>query len=147
MQSLETAGSLKVRPTGNGRAQDFGRRVWVRMTNTYFAPGRDDKDDIRGDTKDGILTKGWISGMEDIVGGGFQAVTQSGFLVQDGEIAQRVRGMTLTGKALAILKSVDRVSKEFAMQGGTCGQGEADDYVPVGTGGPYMRAKVVVAGG
>ena len=147
MQSLETAGSLKVRPTGNGRAQDFGRRVWVRMTNTYFAPGRDAKDDILADTKDGILTKGWISGMEDIVGGGFQAVTQSGFLVQDGEIAQRVRGMTLTGKALAILKSVDRVSKEFAMQGGTCGKGEADDYVPVGTGGPYMRAKVVVGGG
>jgi TldD protein len=147
MQSLETAGSLKVRPTGNGRAQDFGRRVWVRMTNTYFAPGRDAKDAIIGETKDGILTKGWISGMEDIVGGGFQAVTQSGFLVKDGEIAGRVRGMTLTGKALAILKSVDRVSKEFAVQGGTCGKGEADDYVPVGTGGPYMRAKVVVGGG
>jgi TldD protein len=147
MQSLETAGSLKVRPTGNGRAQDFGRRVWVRMTNTYFAPGRDAKDAIIEDTKDGILTKGWISGMEDIVGGGFQAVTQSGFLVKDGELGPRVRGMTLTGKALAILKSVDRVSKEFAVQGGTCGKGEADDYVPVGTGGPYMRAKVVVGGG
>ncbi len=147
MQSLETAGSLKVKPTGNGRAQDFGRRVWVRMTNTYFAPGKDAKDDILADTKDGILTKSWVSGMEDIVGGGFQAVTQSGFLVKDGEIGTRVRGMTLTGKALDILKSVDRVSKEFAIQGGTCGKGEADDFVPVGTGGPYMRAKVVVGGG
>ena len=147
MQSLETAGSLKVKPTGNGRAQDFGRRVWVRMTNTYFAPGTDSKDGIVEDTKDGILTKGWISGMEDIVGGGFQAVTQSGFLVKNGELADRVRGMTLTGKALAILKSVDRVSKEFTTQGGTCGKGEADDFVPVGTGGPFMRAKVVVGGG
>ncbi len=147
LQSLETAGSLKVKPTGNGRAQDFGRRVWVRMTNTYFAPGTDAKDAILEDTKDGILTKGWISGMEDIVGGGFQAVTQSGFLVKDGEIRERVRGMTLTGKALEILKSVDRVSKEFAVQGGTCGKGEADDFVPVGTGGPYMRAQVVVGGG
>lgn len=147
MHSLETAGALKVHPTGNGRAQDFGRRVWVRMTNTYFAPGRDTKDAILEETKDGVLTKGWISGMEDIVGGGFQAVTQSGWIVKNGELAERVRGMTLTGKALAILKSVDRVSKDLVLSGGTCGKGEADDFVPVGAGGPYMRAKVVVGGG
>ncbi len=147
MQSLETAGTLKVKPTGNGRAQDFGRRVWVRMTNTYFAPGKDSKDAILEDTKDGVLTKGWISGMEDIVGGGFQAVTQSGWIVKDGELRERVRGMTLTGKALSILKSVDRVSKDLVLSGGTCGKGEADDFVPVGAGGPYMRAKVVVGGG
>ncbi len=147
MQSLETAGALRARPTGNGRAQDFGRRVWVRMTNTYFAPGRDRKDAIIEDTKDGVLTKGWISGMEDIVGGGFQAVTQSGWLVKNGEIAERVRGMTLTGKALSILKSVDRVSNDLILSGGTCGKGEADDFVPVGAGGPFMRAKVVVGGG
>ena len=138
---------MKVRPTGNGRAQDFGRRVWVRMTNTYFAPGRDSKDAILEDTKDGVLTKGWVSGMEDIVGGGFQAVTQSGWIVKDGEPGPRVRGMTLTGQALSILKSVDRVSKDLVLSGGTCGKGEADDSVPVGAGGPYMRAKVVVGGG
>ena len=147
MHSLETAGALKVRPTGNGRAQDFGRRVWVRMTNTYFAPGKDSRDVILEDTKDGVLTKGWISGMEDIVGGGFQAVTQSGWLVKDGELAERVRGMTLTGQALSILKSVDRVSKDLVLSGGNCGKGEADDFVPVGAGGPFMRAKVVVGGG
>ncbi len=147
MHSLETAGTMKVRPTGNGRAQDFGRRVWVRMTNTYFAPGKDTKDAILEDTKDGILTKGWISGMEDVVGGGFQAVTQSGWIVKDGELRERVRGMTLTGQALSILKSVDRVSKDLVISGGNCGKGEADDWVPVGSGGPYMRAKVVVGGG
>ncbi len=147
MHSLETAGTLKARPTGNGRAQDFGRRVWVRMTNTYFAPGRDTKDAIIEDTRQGLLTKAWISGMEDIVGGGFQAVTQSGFIIKNGEIAERVRGMTLTGKALSILKSVDRVSRDLVISGGSCGKGEADDFVPVGSGGPYMRAKVVVGGG
>ena len=147
MQSLETAGTLKTRPTGNGRAQDFGRRVWVRMTNTYFAPGRDTKDAILEDTRDGVLTKGWISGMEDIVGGGFQAVTQSGWIVKDGELRERVRGMTLTGQALSILKTVDRVSKDLVLSGGNCGKGEADDWVPVGSGGPFMRAKVVVGGG
>ncbi len=146
MHSLETSGVMKTRPTGNGRAQDFSRRVWVRMTNTYFARGKDRKDAIIEETKSGVLTKNWVMGMEDPVGGGFQAVTQSGFLIKDGEVGERVRGMTLTGKALSILKSVDMVSKEFALDGGTCGKGD-EDYVPVSAGGPYMRCKVIVGGG
>jgi len=146
LHSLETSGVLKARPTGNGRAQDFGRRVWVRMTNTYFGGGRDKKDEIVEETKSGVLTRKWISGMEDPVGGSFQAVTQSGFRIHKGEVGERVRGMTLTGDALSILKSVDRVSKEIALDGGTCGKGE-EDYVPVAAGGPYMRCKIVVGGG
>ena len=146
LQSLETAASLKTTPTGNGRAQDFDRRVWVRMTNTFFAPRQESKDDIIADTKSGVLTRSWVSGMEDIVGGGFQAVTMSGFLIHKGEIGARVRGMTLTGQALSILKSVDRVSKEFALDGGNCGKGE-EDYVPVSAGGPFMRCRIIVGGG
>jgi len=146
LHSLETSGALKARPTGNGRAQDFGRRVWVRMTNTYFAAGKDRKDAILEDTKSGVLTKRWISGMEDPVGGSFQAVTQSGFVIRKGEVGERVRGMTLTGDALSILKSVDRVSKEFKLDGGSCGKGE-EDYVPVAAGGPFLRCKIVVGGG
>jgi len=98
------------------------------------------------ETKSGVLTRKWISGMEDPVGGSFQAVTQSGFRIQKGEVGERVRGMTLTGNALSILKSVDRVSKEIALDGGSCGKGE-EDYVPVAAGGPYMRCKIVVGGG
>src|SRR2546426_581659 len=124
LHSLETSGVLKARPTGNGRAQDFGRRVWVRMTNTYFGAGRDKKDEIVEETKSGVLTRKWISGMEDPVGGSFQAVTQSGFRIVRGEVGERVRGMTLTGDALSILKSVDRVSKEIALDGGPRGEGE-----------------------
>ena len=146
LHSLETSGMLKARPTGNGRAQDFGRRVWVRMTNTYFGAGRDKKDEILEETKSGVLTRKWISGMEDPVGGSFQAVTQSGFRITKGEVGERVRGMTLTGNALSILKSVDRVSKEISLDGGSCGKGE-EDYVPVAAGGPYMRCKIVVGGG
>lgn len=146
LHSLETSGILGASPTGNGRAQDFGRRVWVRMTNTFFGPGRDTKDAIIEDTKSGVLTKESISGMEDPVGGGFQAVTQSGFVIRDGEVAERVRGMTLTGKAISILKSVDRVSKEVQLDGGFCGKGE-EDYVPVAAGGPFMRCKIIVGGG
>src|SRR3989475_12164894 len=78
--------------------------------------------------------------MEDPVGGSFQAVTQSGFRIVKGEVGERVRGMTLTGDALSILKSVDRVSKEIALDGGTCGKGEGD-YCPGAAGGPTRPSK------
>jgi len=57
-----------------------------------------------------------------------------------------VRGFSLSGKALEILKTVDAVSREFDLHGGYCGKGE-EDLVPVSTGGPYMRAKMLVGGG
>jgi TldD protein len=36
MHSLETANEMGVPPTGNGRAEDYSRRIYVRMTNTFF---------------------------------------------------------------------------------------------------------------
>src|SRR3989440_2153444 len=146
LHSLETSGMLKARPTGNGRAQDFGRRVWVRMTNTYFGAGRDKKDAILEETKSGVLTRKWISGMEDPVGGAFQAVTQSGFRIQKGGGGERVRGMTLTGNAPSILKRVDRGSKGIALDGGSVGEGEGGSG-PGAARRPYMRCKIVVGGG
>ncbi len=146
MHSLETSGTLRMPLTGNGRAQDYSRRVWVRMTNTYFAPGKDRFEEMIEETKSGILTRKMISGMEDPVGGGFQAVALMGNVVKNGEIGPVIRGTTLTGKALAILKSVDMASREFRISGGFCGKGE-EDYVPVSSGGPYMRAKMIVGGG
>jgi TldD protein len=146
MHSLETAGALQAAPTGNGRAQDYARRVWVRMTNTYFAPGRDKLDAVLGDTRKGILTDRSLSGMEDPVGGGFQAVALMGRLIEKGEPTDLVRSFTLTGKALDVLRTVDRVSREFLLEGGTCGKGE-EDWVPVGDGGPFMRCKIILGGG
>jgi len=146
MHSLETSGTLGSTPTGNGRAQDYSRRVWVRMTNTYFGPGEDNLKEMIEETKSGLLTHKAISGMEDPVGGGFQAVALMGFMVKNGEVGKAVRGMTLTGKALEILKSVDMASREFELTGGMCGKGE-EDYVSVSSGGPYLRAKIIVGGG
>ncbi len=146
MHNLETASLMNAEPTGNGRAQDFNRRVFVRMTNTFFEPGDWNFEEIIEDTRDGVLALKSLSGMEDPVGGGFQTDVLLGYIIKNGEIKDMVRSFTLSGKALEILKTVDAVSKEFELRGGFCGKGE-EDYVPVSTGGPYMRAKMLVGGG
>ena len=146
MHSLETASQLGVRPTGNGRAENYGKRVWVRMTNTYFGPGEWDRDEIIADTRDGILCDKMVNGMEDPVGGCFEAKCLRGFLIRNGEIVKPLQSFTLTGRSVDILSSADAMSKEVVLDGGMCGKG-IEDWVRVSSGGPYMRARMIVGGG
>lgn len=146
MHSLETAGQFNTKPTGNARTQDYNRRVFVRMTNTFFEPRDRTLEEIVSATEEGLLAVKTISGMEDPVGGGFQARALKGYMIKNGQKKGLVRSLTLTGKAIDILKTVDMVSKDFRLFGGSCGKGE-EDWIPVSSGGPYMRAKIVVGGG
>jgi TldD protein len=146
MHSLETAAMMNEAPTGNGRAEDYSRRVWVRMTNTYFEPGDWTLEEMVEDIDFGVITDKTISGMEDPVGGGFEAQTLRGYLVEKGKISGLVRSFALTGNALEILKTTDAVGKELKLDGGTCGKG-IEDWAPVSTGGAYCRSKIMVGGG
>jgi len=146
MHSLETAGEFHSKPTGNARTQDYNRRIFVRMTNTFFEPRDCTLDEIIADTKEGLLAVQGVSGMEDPVGGGFQARVLKGYLIKNGQKKDLVRGFTLTGKALDILKTVDMSGKDLQLWGGLCGKGE-EDWIPVTAGGPHMRAKIIVGGG
>jgi len=146
MQSLETAAQMGVAPTGNGRAQDFGRRMWVRMTNTFFEKGDATLEEMIEDVKYGVLTEKMINGMEDPVGGGFEAKSLRGFLIENGKITDMLRSFTLTGSALDILKTIDMVGKDVKLDAGQCGKG-IEDWIPVSSGGPYCRSKIVLGGG
>lgn len=145
MHSLETAAELNAKPTGNARAQDFGRRMWVRMTNTFFEAGDWTLEEIIEDVKFGVITDSMINGMEDPVGGGFEAKALRGFLVENGRITRPVRSLTLTGKALDILRTTDAVGDRVQLDAGMCGKG-AEDWVPVASGGPYCRSQIIVGG-
>jgi TldD protein len=145
MQSLETAAEMGVSPTGNGRAQSYDRRVWVRMTNTFFEKGDQTLDEMIADVKYGVLTDRMISGMEDPVGGGFEAKALRGFLIENGRVTKLLRSFTLTGNALEILRTGDAVGNKVELDGGSCGKG-IEDWVPVSSGGPHCRFKIVLGG-
>ncbi|MDH7508125.1 MAG: TldD/PmbA family protein [Methanomassiliicoccales archaeon] len=146
MHNLETASQMGARPTGNGRAQDFSKRIWARMTNTYIEGGDWTLEEMIEDIDYGVLAEKMISGMEDPVGGGFEAKTLRGYLIEKGEIRDLLRSFTLTGNALQILKTMDAVGTEVQLDGGTCGKG-TEDFVPVSSGGPYCRSRLIVGGG
>lgn len=146
MHTLETASIMGVEPTGNGRAQDYNRRIFARMTNTFFDVGDWKNDEIISDTKDGLYVIRGIVGMEDVVGGGVQCSALKGYIIKNGEKTQLVRSMSLAGKVLDILKTVDAVGDKLEFSGGNCGKGE-EDFIPASTGGPHMRMQMIVGGG
>ena len=146
MHSRETAGIMEVKSTGNGRAQDPRHRVYVRMSNTFIAPGNWSPEEIIEDTKHGVYVEKALGGMEDPVGGGFQVSALKAWLIENGELKKLLRAVSISGRALDILKKVDAVGKNFVLEPGFCGKGYAGDYVPVTTGGPTVRVSEMIVG-
>jgi TldD protein len=146
LHTLETAVLMGVKPTGNGRAQDYNRRISARMTNTFFDKGDWKDEEILADTKDGLYIIKGTSGMEDVVGGGVQATALKGYIIKNGEKTQLVRRLSIAGNVLELLKTVDAVGNKLSFNGGNCGKGE-EDFIPVSSGGPHMRVELMVGGG
>ncbi len=147
LHSRETASALKASPTGNGRAQNFSRKVYVRMSNTYFEKGDWNLEEILEDIKCGVYLQKSSHGMEDPLGGGIQVSSVKGYLIEHGKLTTLLRPVSLSGKVLELLQKVDAVGGDFKLHPGTCGKGY-EDFVRVSSGGPSIRVKeAVVSGG
>jgi len=143
-----TASAMNLAPGGNGRRESYAHKLHVRMTNTFFEAGDWNLEEMIEEIKYGIMAVRGYFGMEDPLGGGMQVTSKKGYLIENGEQTKLLDAITLSGPVLDVLKSIDAVGKgPVKYHGGTCGKGH-EDYVPVTTGGPYIRAqKVVVSPG
>lgn len=144
MQSRETAAELGMEPTGNARAQDYSYAPLVRMRNTYMLPGDWRPEEIVEETGDGFYLKGAMGGQAD-ANGDFMFTVQEAWRIEGGELREAYRGVTVSGNAIEVLKSVDAVGRDFKIGlPGMCGKMQ---MVPVDGGGPHIRCKIIVGGG
>lgn len=143
MNDLQTAMTLNVPPTGNGRRQRFDHKTYTRMTNTYFAPGTSTLEEMIASIKDGYILEGGMSGMEDPKNWGIQCMVNIAREIKDGKLTGKIYSpVILTGYVPDLLKSISMVSKDLELFGsGGCGKGYKE-WVKVSTGGPYIKAKV-----
>jgi TldD protein len=137
----------EVKSTGNARLQGLGRKIFVRMSNTYFKPGDYNQNEIFWGIKRGIYAIKNVCGMEDPAGKGFYVSCLMGYLIENGKITKPIRGeIVLTGNVLDLLKNITAVAKDFSLKPGACGKGH-EDFVKVGTGGPHIRIENITVGG
>jgi TldD protein len=147
LHSRETAGKMGEAPTGNARAVYFQNPPLVRMTNTYIDAGPIRREDLFKDIPLGVYAVDFIGGETAMEMFTFSAAY--GYMIRDGQIAEMVRDVVLTGNVFESLLQIDAIADdlEFAPSGpGGCGKG-AQYPLRVGFGGPHIRIQNCVVGG
>jgi len=144
LNSRETAFKLSLKPSGNARSA-IGDQPIVRMSNTYLKPGDLSFDELIEDIRNGVYLRGSRGGQVDTGKGIFQFNAAESFRIRDGEIAEPVKDVSLSGKVLETLKNVDGVGSDFRLGIGLCGK--SGQSVPVGDGGPHVRIRNAMVGG
>lgn len=139
----QTAMHLSSVPTGNGRRENYERKAYTRMTNTYFEAGTDKLEDMIASIEHGYLLENASSGMEDPKNWGIQCMVNIAREIKDGKFTGKIYSpIVLTGYVPDLLKSISMVSDMTELfGGGFCGKGYKE-WVKVSDGGPYIKAKI-----
>jgi TldD protein len=136
-----SATALNIPRSANGRRQDYSRKAYARMSNTYFGSGTSTLDEMLAQVDQGIYLDKWSSGMEDPQGWGIQVTCHYGHEIKGGRITERVFApIGISGYVPEVLQSISAVSREVKLDAGTCGKGHKE-RVPVASGGPHLLLK------
>jgi len=134
-----------VASTGNGRRESYSCRPIPRMTNTFIAPGQTDPEEIISSVRSGLLVKKMGGGQVNTVTGDFVFDVQEGYLIENGQVGDLVRGATLVGSGPEVLKAIDMVGSDLGFSIGTCGKD--GQGAPVSDAMPTLRIQEIVVGG
>ena len=138
-----SAARLGVKPTGNGRRESFERKVYTRMTNTYFGTQANSLEEMIKSVKYGFLVDGVDSGMEDPKHWGIQCILSRAKEIRNGRLTGKIfTPVVLTGYVPDLLSNISMVGTNIELDGnGHCGKGYKE-WVIVSDGGPYLKTKV-----
>jgi TldD protein len=145
LHSRETAGKLGEAATGNARCLNYHYPPIVRMTNTWIERGKTPVKDLFSGIQEGVYARNWLGGMTN--GEMFTFAAGEAWMIRNGEIAEPVRDVTLSGNAFKTLADIEAIGDDFYWdESGGCGKG-GQSGLPVGCGGPSLRIGSVVVGG
>ncbi len=92
-----------MKSSGNARSI-ISEQPIVRMSNTYLEPGDMSFEELTEDISDGIYLKGSRGGQVDTGKGIFQFNAAESFKIENGEITDPLRDVSLSGNVLETLK-------------------------------------------
>ena len=143
ISDAQTALSLKTKSTGNGRRENFERKAYTRMTNTFFEGGNDKVEDMIASIEYGFMLENATCGMEDPKNWGIQCMVNVAREIKDGKFTGKIFSpIVLSGYVPDLLKSISMMSGEVKLGGGGfCGKGHKE-WVKVSDGGPYIKARI-----
>jgi len=142
---LRTSKKMKAGQTGNGRRQSFRHVPIPRMSNTYIDNGSEDPDSIIKSVSKGIYAKEFAGGQVDPATGDFVFGISEGYLIENGKLGSPIKGATLIGNGLEILKRVEAVGNNLDFAPGFCGK--SGQSVSNEVGQPTIKVSRITVGG
>ncbi len=134
---------MNMKPTGNGRRQNYRFAPTSRMTNTFIAEGSD-TGLIEG-VDNGLYAKRMGGGSVNPLTGEFNFAVMEGYWIKGGKIDRPVRGATLIGKGSEVILRIDAVSDQVELGQGMCGS--ISGSVATNVGQPMIRVSRLLVGG
>lgn len=131
--------------TGSGRRQSYKFAPTSRMTNTYIDNGSSTPKEIISNTEYGLYAKYMGGGSVNPATGEFNFAVMEGYIVRNGKIEKPVRGATLIGTGLDVLKKIDMVGNNLDFGQGMCGS--VSGSIPTNVGQPTIRVQSITVGG
>lgn len=145
MTDLITAAKFDLPLSGNGRRESYRSRPIPRMTNTMIQPDSMDPDEIIAKVDKGIFVKKMGGGQVNTVNGDFVFGISEGYLIENGQVGEPIRGATLIGNGPKILNSIEFVGNDLGYGIGTCGKD--GQGAPVADAQPTLLIPEITIGG
>ncbi|MFQ6055492.1 MAG: TldD/PmbA family protein [Methanosarcinales archaeon] len=143
LHNRETAFEFSTNSNGSARANNWSNEPIVRMSNTYFKPGKFSFDDLI-DVRRGIYIKSYMEWNIDDKRLNQRYVGLESYKITSGKIDGLIRRPVLEINTPTLYQAIDAIGKKLEFSTGTCGKGEPMQGVPVWFGGPHIRLRKVI---
>ncbi len=145
ISDLKSSKKLRSAQTGNGRRQSYRHIPYPRMSNTYIANGSEAPEDIIGSVSRGIYAKEFAGGQVDPATGDFVFGISEGYIIENGEIGEPIKGATLIGNGPNVLQKIEAVGNDLGFAPGFCGKNGQSIANEVGQ--PTIKVAKMTVGG
>ncbi|URJ32972.1 metalloprotease TldD [Candidatus Blochmannia vicinus] len=147
MQDKLNAKLMGCNPTGNGRRQSYATLPMPRMTNTYMLAGQSTPEEIINSVDYGVYASNFDGGQVDITSGKFVFSASEAFLIEKGHITKSIKGATLIGSGIEIMKNISMVGNDLSLDKGVGTCIKNGQSIPVGVGQPTIKLNKITVGG
>lgn len=141
-----SAKHYNVKPTGNGRRQDFRNIPIPRMRSTYMESGPHKKDEIIASVKNGIYVDSFSNGEVNIGQGDFTFFVKFGYVIENGKLTKPIKDVNLIGNGPQALADITMVADDLDITNGIWTCGKDGQGAPVSMGIPTVKIKKLTVG-
>jgi TldD protein len=147
MHDRISADFYKVKPTGNGRRQDFRNVPIPRMRCTTMVNGPHKKEEIIASVRNGIYVDNFSNGQVNIGAGDFTFFVKFGYIIENGKLAKPIKDINIIGNGPQALADIVMAADDSKLSAATWGCGKGGQTVPVTMGLPTVKIKKLTVGG